>query len=278
MWFTELHHQRVGLSLKVSRVLYSEYSDFQRIDVIDTEQFGKALVLYGSIMITEKDEFVYHEMLSHVPLNVHPKPEKVLIIGGGDGGVLREVTKHSSVQQATMVEIDKKVVEVCKQYFPEVGGFDHPKSRVIFDDGAAFVANTNEKFDVILADTSDPIGPAEVLFQKPFYQSAYDCLSDDGIFVPQSESPLFHQDSVTKIYRNLKSVFPIVRMYLAHIPTYPSALWSFAFCSKKYDPLEDFDENFVSGRLTGMGLKYYNKDIHRACFALPGYVKDLVSS
>ncbi|HEC12555.1 MAG TPA: polyamine aminopropyltransferase [Acidiferrobacteraceae bacterium] len=274
MWFTELHHQRVGLSLKVSRVLYSEYSDFQRIDVIDTEQFGRALVLYGSIMITEKDEFVYHEMLSHVPLHVHPKPEKVLIIGGGDGGALREVTKHDGVQQATMVEIDKQVVEVCKQYFPKVGGFDHPKSRVVIDDGAAFVANTDEKFDVILADTSDPIGPAEVLFQKPFYQSVYDCLNDDGIFVPQSESPLYHQDSVTKIYRNLKSVFPIVRMYLAHIPTYPSALWSFAFCSKKYDPLEDF----YPGRVVDMGFNYYNADIHCACFALPGYVKELVSS
>ena len=274
MWFTELHRGRAGLALKVSQVLYSEVSDFQRIDVLDTEEFGKTLVLYGSIMITEKDEFVYHEMIAHVPLFVHPKPERVLVIGGGDGGAIREVIKHRSVQQATLVEIDRQVVEVSKRFFPQVAsGLEDSRVRIQYDDGARFLADTDEQFDIILADTSDPIGPAEVLFQRPFYQTAYDRLADDGIFVAQSESPWFHQESVTKIYRNLTQVFPIVRMYLAHIPTYPSALWSFAFCSKKYDPLTDFDPR----RADEFACRYYNAEIHNASFALPQYVKELVT-
>lgn len=274
MWFTELHQGRAGLALKVSRVLYSEISDFQRIDVIDTDEYGKALVLYGSIMITEKDEFVYHEMISHVPLAVHPDPARVLVIGGGDGGTIREIMKHERVREATLVEIDRQVVEVCKRFFPEVAcGLDDPRVRILHDDGARFAANDNGQFEVILADTSDPTGPAEVLFQKPFYQSVYDRLTDDGIFVAQSESPWLHRDSVTRIYRNLSATFPIVRMYLAHVPTYPGGLWSFAFCSRKYDPIEHFDV----ARIKGLDCRYYNEDIHRASFALPGYVRDLVA-
>lgn len=273
MWFTELHKGRAGLTLKVSRVLYSEVSDFQRIDVLETEQFGRALVLYGSIMITEQDEFVYHEMISHVPLNVHPKPAQVMIIGGGDGGTLREVMKHEEVEQATMVEIDRQVVEVSRRFFPRVGtAFGHPKALVIYDDAAHFVATTESTYDVILADTSDPIGPAEVLFQRSFYQSVYDRLGEDGIFVPQTESPWLNQESIKKIYQNLRAVFPVVRMYLAHVPTYPGALWSFAFCSKRYDPLADFQAT----RCRQQGLRYYNGDVHRGSFALPTYVQELV--
>ncbi len=274
MWFTELHRERAGLALKVTRVLYSEFSDFQRIDVIETEEFGRALVLYGSIMITEKDEFVYHEMIAHVPLSVHAEPSHVLIIGGGDGGTLREVLRHDRVHKATVVEIDRQVVEVSKRFFPKVAsGFDNPRTDVIYDDGARFLGTSGERFDVILADTSDPVGPAEVLFQRPFYQDAFHRLSDDGILVVQSESPLFNQESVRKIYRNLRAVFPIVRMYLAHVPTYPSALWSFAFCSKRHDPLGDFQ----SERIGFDGLRYYNPDVHQGSFALPNYVRELLA-
>jgi len=274
MWFTELNKERVGLTLKVSRVLYSVVSDFQRIDVIETEEFGKALVLYGSIMITEKDEFVYHEMISHIPLAVHPAPSRVLIIGGGDGGALREVLKHPQVETARIVEIDPKVVEVCKRFFPDLAGcFDDPRAKLIHDDGARFVANAHEKFDLVISDSSDPVGPAEVLFRQSFYRDVFNALDENGIFVAQSESPLFHADNVHKIYKNLRAVFPIVMMYLAHIPTYPSALWSFAFCSKHYHPLDDFrpDAANISG------LHYYNPDIHRGAFALPNYVKTLLS-
>nr|VFK58390.1 MAG: spermidine synthase [Candidatus Kentron sp. TUN]VFK61767.1 MAG: spermidine synthase [Candidatus Kentron sp. TUN]VFK67314.1 MAG: spermidine synthase [Candidatus Kentron sp. TUN] len=274
MWFTEFNKEGAGLTLKVSRVIYSAVSDFQRIDVIETEEFGKALVLYGSIMITEKDEFVYHEMISHIALTVHPTPSRVLIIGGGDGGALREVLKHQRVETATVVEIDPLVVDACKRFFPSVTiGFDDPRAELIHDDGARFVANTLDKFDLVISDSSDPVGPAEVLFQQPFYQDVFNVLDDNGIFVAQSESPLFHASNVRKIYKNLRAVFPTVMMYLAHIPTYPSALWSFAFCSKRYHPLDDFQPE--SAKISG--LHYYNADIHRGAFALPNYVKALLS-
>nr|VFJ93490.1 MAG: spermidine synthase [Candidatus Kentron sp. H]VFJ94304.1 MAG: spermidine synthase [Candidatus Kentron sp. H]VFK00928.1 MAG: spermidine synthase [Candidatus Kentron sp. H] len=273
MWFTELNKAGAGLTLKVSRVLYSAVSDFQRIDVIETEEFGKALVLYGSIMITEKDEFVYHEMISHVALHVHPDPSRVLIIGGGDGGTLREVLKHPRVKTVRMVEIDPEVVAVSKRFFPNVAsGFDDPRAQVTYDDGARFVANTKERFDLVLSDTSDPIGPAEVLFQQGFYRDVFDALNDDGVFVAQTESPAYHADNVRKIYNNLRAVFPTVRMYLAHVPTYPGSLWSFAFCAKRYHPIEDFHPEYAD---IG-GLCYYNADIHRGAFALPNYVKALL--
>lgn len=273
LWFTELHRGRAGLTLKVSRMLYSENSDFQRIDVFETEEFGKVLVLYGAVMLSERDEFVYHEMIAHVPLNVHPKPARVLIIGGGDGGTLREVLRHEEVESATMVEIDRQVVEVSQRFFPQLGtAFAHPKAQVIYDDGAHFVTTTERTFDVVLADTSDPVGPAEVLFQRSFYQQVFDRLSEDGVFVPQTDSPFYNSQSVKQIYQNLRTVFPIVRMYLAHIPTYPSALWSFAFCAKRYHPLDDFRVE----RCGQPGLRYYNAEVHRASFALPNYVKELL--
>jgi spermidine synthase len=171
------------------------------------------------------------------------------------------------------VEIDAQVVEVCKRFFPHLAGaFDDPRSRLLHDDGANYVATCSEKFQVILSDSSDPIGPAEVLFQRTFYQHVYAALAEDGIFVAQTESPFYHQDSVRKIYRNLRAVFPIVRMYLAHIPTYPSALWSFAFCSKGYDPIKDFEPS----RVALAGLRYYNPALHQAAFALPNYVAELI--
>nr|VFJ52542.1 MAG: spermidine synthase [Candidatus Kentron sp. FM]VFJ70063.1 MAG: spermidine synthase [Candidatus Kentron sp. FM]VFK09520.1 MAG: spermidine synthase [Candidatus Kentron sp. FM] len=274
MWFTELNKEGAGLTLKVSRMLYSAVSDFQRIDVIETEEFGKALVLYGSIMLTEKDEFVYHEMISHVPLHVHPDPARVLIVGGGDGGALREVLKHPRVKSTQVVEIDPEIVTVSKRFFPEVAsGFDDPRAKVTHDDGARFVTDTREKFDLVLSDSSDPIGLAEVLFQQTFYRNVFHVLSDDGIFVAQTESPVFHAENVRKIYKNLRSVFPIVMMYLAHIPTYPGSLWSFAFCSKRYHPLDDFQPEYAD--ITD--LEYYNADIHRGAFALPNYTKALLS-
>lgn len=272
VWFTEMHQNRVGLTIKVKKLLYSGESPFQRIDILDTYEFGKMLVLYGSIMITEKDEFVYHEMLSHVPLLTHPNPKQVLVIGGGDGGTVREVVRHPEVERVTLVEIDEMVVQKAKEYFPEVAGqLDNPRVRVMFEDGEKYLATTTEKYDVILCDASDPIGPAEVLFQKPFHQKAYDCLNEDGIFVTQSESPYFHQRTLKKMYDNLRQIFPIVRVYWAYIPTYPSAMWSFTFCSKKYDPIADFDQARCAAIISQ--TRYYNDEIHRAAFALPNFVK-----
>lgn len=274
MWFTELHHGGAGLTLKVKQVLYSKHSDFQRIDVVDTEVYGRALVLYGSIMLTDRDCFIYPEMISHVPLFAHPNPKNVLIIGGGDGGALTETLKHPGIENATMVEIDPQVVEVSKEFFPQLGaGFDDPRATLVFDDGAKFVAESERSFDVIMSDSSDPVGPAEVLFQGQFYRNVHDRLSDDGIFVAQTESPFYHTDSVPKIYRNLREVFPIVRMYTATIPAYPGVVWSFCFCSKKYEPMEKFD----AARVNLAGLRCYNADLHRAAFALPNYVQALIA-
>lgn len=275
VWFTEMHQNRVGLTIKVKRLLYSGESPFQRIDVLDTYEFGKMLVLYGSIMITEKDEFVYHEMLSHVPCFTHPDPKQVLVIGGGDGGTVREVLKHPEVERVTLVEIDQMVVEKSLEYFPEVSyQLKNPKTRILFEDGEKFLATTEEKFDVILCDASDPIGPAEVLFQKKFHQMAYDCLKEDGIFVTQSESPFYHQRTLRRMYDNLKDIFPIVRVYWAYIPTYPSAIWSFTLCSKKYDPVADFDA--VRYEKSNITTKYYNDGIHKAAFVLPNFIKDVL--
>jgi len=275
VWFCELHRKRVGLNIKVKRFLYSGKSPFQEINILDTYEFGRMLVLYGSIMTTEVDEFIYHEMISHVPLGAHPHPRDVLIIGGGDGGTLREVLKHPTVERATLVEIDQMVVEKSQEFLPTIASaFGHPRARVLFEDGEKFLAQCREKFDVILVDASDPVGPAEVLFQKPFHESALHALRDDGIFITQSESPFFHQKTVRSLYRNLGQVFPIVRMYHAYIPTYPSGIWSFAFCSKKYDPFERYAAD--AERWKGVTTKYYNPEVHRAAFALPNFMKDLV--
>lgn len=273
IWFSELHRKSAGLTVKIKDILFSGKSDFQRIEVFDTEVFGRVLVLYGSIMISERDEFIYHEMITHVPLNVHPMPERVLIVGGGDGGTVREVLKHKEVRKVTVVEIDRMVVEVCKKFFPEISaGFDDPKVEVIYNDGARFMAETRELFDVIIVDSSDPVGPAEVLFQKQFYENAYRRLKDDGIMVAQTESPFYDREAISKIYRSFKQVFPIVRMYIASIPTYPSGLWSFGFCSKRFHPIEHFKES----RVEIGGLRYYNPEIHKASFSLPNFVKELV--
>lgn len=272
VWFTELHHRRVGLTIKIKQLLYSGKSPYQRIDVLDSYEFGRMLVLYGSIMVTEKDEFVYHEMLSHVPLFSHPNPKRVLIIGGGDGGALREVLRHKGVR-ATMVEIDEMVVQKSQEYLPTIGtAFESPRAEVLFEDGERFVAHCKEKFDVIIVDASDPVGPAEVLFQKPFHKQVARCLTSNGIFVTQSESPFFHQKTVRAIQRNLREIFPIVRLYTASIPTYPSGLWSFTFCSNKVDPVAHFKESRV--RAARLKTKYYNAGIHRAAFALPSFMEE----
>lgn len=275
VWYTELHNGNSGLTVKVKRLVESVQSKYQRIDILDTEDFGKMLVLYGSIMVAEKDLNSYNEMITHVPLFTHPEPNRVLIIGGGDGGALTNVMKHPEVKKCVMCEIDKMVVEVSKKHFPQLaGGFNDKRAQVVFKDGKKYIENCKKKFDLVLLDLSDPIGPAAELFQKSFHRTVYDRLSDDGIMVAQSESPYYNRKTVAQMFRNLREIFPIVKMYTSFVPVYPSCYWSYAFCSKKYDPIDDFDEK----RYTKLKLKneYYNKDIHFGCFALPNFVKRLI--
>ena len=276
MWITELHQGKSGLTFKVSRVLESFQSEFQRIEVIETEDFGTTLVLYGSLMASEKDTNAYNEMIAHVPLFVHPNPKEVLIIGGGDVGSATNVLMHPEVGRCTVCEIDKMVVEVSRKYFPRLTkGLADPRCNMVYQDGKIFVKEAKEKFDVVILDLSDPVGPAADLFQKSFHQQVFDMLGKDGILIAQSESPLFNPETVQMMYKNLREIFPIVRMYTCHMPIYPSCLWSFAFCSKKYDPLEDFDAaRYENTKLTD--CQYYNDQIHFASFALPTYVQKLI--
>ena len=201
VWYSELHEGLSGLTVKVERVVESLQSDFQRIDILESKDFGRLLVLYGSLMAADRDNNAYNEMITHVPLFVHPNPKRALIIGGGDCGALTEILKHPEVQECVMCEIDKMVVEVSKKYFPYLTtGADDSRAKLVFQDGKEYIANGKDKFDVIMLDLSDPVGPAEELFQEPFYRNVYNRLNDDGILVAQSESPFFNQRSVKGIY------------------------------------------------------------------------------
>jgi spermidine synthase len=275
VWYSELHDGLSGLTIKVDRIVESTQSDFQRIDVLQTEDFGKMLVLYGSLMVCDRDNNAYNEMIAHVPLFSHPAPRRVLIIGGGDCGALTEVMKHPEVERCLMCELDEMVVATARRHFPELcRGLEDSRAELIFQDGKKFIENTDEKFDVIILDLSDPVGPAADLFQKAFHQKVFERLNDDGILVAQSESPFYNQKTVRSLYANLNQIFPIVRMYTCFMPIYPSGLWSFAFCSKKYDPIDDFDEQRCSA--LALSTQYYNAETHRGAFALPQFIRDLV--
>ena len=276
VWYSELHNHNSGLTLKVSRLVESTQSDFQRIDVIENEDFGKLLVLYGSLMVADNDNNAYNEMITHVPLFSHPKPERVLIIGGGDCGALTEVIKHPEVKECVMCEIDEMVVEVTKRHLPHLtAGTSDPRAKLIFQDGQKYIEEGTDKFDLILLDLSDPIGPAADLFQKSFHQNVHDRLNDGGIMVAQSESPFYNQGTVKALYKNFRDIFPLVKMYTCFMPIYPSTYWSFAFCSKGPDPLKDFDE--ARWNKLALTTRYYNADIHRSAFALPQFVKNLLA-
>lgn len=273
LWYTEKQTPSVGITCKISRTLHDEQTEFQHMAVIDTEQFGRMLVLDGMVMTTIKDEFVYHEMISHVALNTHPNPENVLVIGGGDGGAIREVIKHPKVKKTTLVEIDGRVVEVSKNLLPDIAValMGNPKVEVLIDDGIAHIKNKENVYDVILVDSTEPIGPAEGLFALEFYRQIYKALKEDGIMVAQTESPFFNNDLISRVYKDISSVFPLTKLYLANIPTYPSGLWSFTMGSKRWDP-----EQIEESKLPHLDTKYYCPEIHRSVFKLPKFVQNLL--
>ena len=274
VWYSELHEHTAGLTLKIDRVVETTNSKFQRIDVVENKFFGKMLVLYGSLMCCDNDNNAYNEMITHVPLFAHKNPKRMLIIGGGDCGALTEALKHPELSECVMCEIDEQVVEVSKRHFPYLTkGLSDKRAKVLYQDGKHFIEQGSDLFDVVSLDLSDPVGPAADLFQKSFHQKVFNRLNPDGIMVAQSESPFFHKGAVKSLYKNLREVFPVVRMYTAFMPIYPSAYWSFAFCSKKYDPLEDFDVSRYEKLKSQLDTKYYNGEIHRAAFALPQFVK-----
>ena len=273
-WITEEQTPHLHLSAEVDQIMYSGQSDFQKIEVAHSLQYGNMLVLDGVFQTSEKEEFVYHEMMSHVPLFLHPNPKHVLIIGGGDGGVARECVRHDAVETVTMVEIDGKVVELAKEYLPTISAAmrdNHPKLTVTIGDGLAHVAEKENYYDVIIVDCSDPIGPGEGLFQEPFYKDVYKALKADGLFVQQTESPFLHQPLIHDVFDVVERNFPIARLYTAFIPLYPAGMHCFTLGSKKYDPL-----TWTPNRPLNFETKYYNQDIQKAAFALPNFVKDIL--
>jgi spermidine synthase len=272
LWFTEKQTEKFGITAKIKNTLHSEQTEFQKLDMIETEEFGNMLVLDGMVMTTEKDDFVYHEMVAHVPLFTHPHPENVLVVGGGDGGVIREVLKHPSVKKATLVEIDGKVIEYSKKYLPSIAGdLDDPRVEVKVDDGFMHIAQSENEYDVIMVDSTEPVGPAVNLFSKGFYSGISKALKEDGIFVAQTDNPWFKAELISQVSSDVKEIFPVTRLYIANIPTYPSGMWTFTIGSKKHDPLEISEDRFHE-----IDTKYYTKELHKAAFVLPKFVGDLV--
>ncbi|MCM1334525.1 MAG: polyamine aminopropyltransferase [Eubacterium sp.] len=277
LWFTERHTPFVQFSIKVDRQLYSGQSEFQRIDVFDSKEFGRFLTLEGYMMLTEKDEFIYHEMITHVPAAVHPDPRRVLVIGAGDGGVVRELTRYPEIEHIDLVEIDELVIEVCRKYLPVTAcRFDDPRVHIFIEDGVKYIRRCENKYDIIIVDSTDPFGPGEGLFTKEFYGSCYRALKEDGIMVNQHESPFYTEDAAAmqRAHKRIVESFPISKVYQAHIPTYPSGHWLFGFASKKYHPTRDFSA--AKWNLRGLDTKYYNTELHVGAFALPNYVEALL--
>ena len=277
LWFTERHTNGVNFSIKVDRQLFSGQSEFQRIDIFDSKEFGRFLALDGYMMLTEKDEFIYHEMIVHVPMAVHPNVKKVLVIGAGDGGVIRELCRYETIETIDMVEIDELVVEVSKKYLPTTACcFDDPRLNIFYQDGLRFVRTKENEYDLIIVDSTDPFGPGEGLFTKEFYGNCFKALNETGIMVNQHESPFYQTDAIAmqRAHKRIVESFPISRVYQAHIPTYPSGHWLFGFASKKYHPIKDFQKTKWNAR--GMKTKYYNTGIHIGSFALPNYVEELL--
>ncbi|WP_127836531.1 polyamine aminopropyltransferase [Clostridium prolinivorans] len=273
LWYTENQTPNVKFSMKVKSHLYSAKSPFQQIDVIDTYEFGRVLVIDGWTMLTEKDEFIYHEMITHVALATNPEIKKVLVIGAGDGGTVRELTRYNSIEKIDMVEIDETVVMVAKEFLPFTANkLDDPRVNLYFEDGIKFVEGKNNEYDLVIVDSTDPIGPGEGLFTTEFYKNCSNALTENGILVNQGESPYYQKDAreMKRAFSKLKKIFPICEAYQYHMPTYPSGHWIFGFASKKLHPIKDFNgENWEK---LGLKTKYYNKRIHVGAFALPNYV------
>lgn len=280
-WFGE--RERVGLEqrIRVRGVLHGRRSDYQSIYVLDTVPFGRALILDGVLQTTEMDEFIYHEMMVHPALISLVQPERVLIVGGGDGGCLRRALEHSP-REVVHVELDRAVVEACRRYLPRVssGAFDDPRVDLLFADGYEFVEKAQEPFDAIIVDLTDPFppGPSLRLFTAEFYHAIRRILKEGGLMVTQSSSPLLLTGELLRIYANLKAVFPLVRVYLAPVPSYPGVLWSFTLASGGNDPLA-LDEATVRQRLEARGIssRYYSPQMHLASFTLPPFLAGLLA-
>lgn len=276
LWHIERQSEGTDLRIRIEKILFEHQSEYQSIRVIETETFGRILVVDGYIMMTEKDEFIYHEMMAHVPMSVIGEPSRALVIGGGDGGVVRELVRHECLQRVDLVEIDGDVIVTSERFFPSVAsGLSDPRVTVRIEDGIRFVAEAEEEYDLIIVDSTDPFtGPGEGLFTEEFYRDCSRILRKGGILVNQHESPYYCENaSVAKeMHGKMRRAFPICTVYQAYIPTYPSGHWLFGFASKDVDPPGDA----VPGRMDGIDTRYFNEEVRKASFALPNYVRELL--
>lgn len=273
-WLIEKESETLHVRHRILDVIHQERSEFQEIAVVDTADFGRILVLDGVIQTTLRDEFIYHEMLAHVPLFTHRSPRRVLVIGGGDGGTVREALRHPEVESVDLVEIDGRVVEVSREFLPELSsGLDDPRVTVHIEDGAQFVAEAVGEYDVILIDAPDPVGPAETIFSDSFYADVRAALRDGGIMSAQTESPFMFSETVSTIYRRIGTAFDACRLYLAQVPTYSLGLWSFTLAAAE-EALLDLPPRPSDHIET----RYYSSAVHQAAFALPPFVEEVLAS
>lgn len=272
MWLKENQISDPVLHYKFTKTLLNKKTPFQELTIVQSETLGNILLLDGIVQTTEKDEYVYHEMITHIPLFTHPNPKKVLVVGGGDGGTIREVLKHPSIEKAVLCEIDEEVIKASKEFLPTIScGLDNPKCEIFIGDGIKYVHEHKNEFDIIIIDSTDPFGAAEGLFGGSFYKEIYQALTDKGIFVAQTETPFYLPEVVKKVYNDAKTIFPITKLFMAAIPTYPSGYWSFTIGSKKLDPTVSNLSDTID-----IETKYYTKALHKASFVLPKFVEDLI--
>ena len=277
LWFSEFHTPDVKHSMRVTRHYYSKKSEYQQIDIFETPEFGKVLALDGNVMLTERDEFIYDEMITHVPMAVHPHIEDVLVIGAGDGGVVRELARYDQVKRIDLVEMDPDVVDACRTYLPEnASRLNDSRVHIYYDNALRYIRRCTNQYDLIIVDSTDPFGPSEGYFTREFYGICYNALREDGIMVNQQGSPFYSPEAgaMKRSHMRIVTTFPISRVYQAHIPTYAAGYWLFGFASKKYHPIDDLDaEKWLS---LNLGTKYYTTKLHVGAFYLPAFLEKML--
>ncbi|MBE9558451.1 MAG: polyamine aminopropyltransferase [Proteobacteria bacterium] len=278
-WSEETLHDGLRIKIRIDNLLFDSKTEHQRLQLFESKAFGRVLTLDSVVQTTESDEFIYHEMMAHLPILAHGKAKRVLIIGGGDGGMAEEVLKHESVEHVTMVEIDAGVVEFSKQYLPNIcrQAFDDPRLNLVIADGAKFVAGTDERFDVAIIDSTDPIGPAEVLFTEAFYGNVKRCLNEGGVVATQNGVPFLQGDELTATLAAFRKLFRDPTCYLATVPTYVGGPMAFGWGTDDAS-LRQVSEETLAERFAAAGFKtrYYTPAVHKAAFALPPYIQDMI--
>ncbi|ADE56484.1 MAG: polyamine aminopropyltransferase [Aminobacterium colombiense] len=270
LWVTEEQTSNMKLSLRINQILINKKSEYQDILLVETFEYGRMLILDGAIQIAERDEFCYSEMMAHIVLCAHPSPKRVLIVGGGDGGVLREVLRHKEVEKATLIDIDKEVINASKKYLPTIScAMDDPRADVQSMDALAYISSVSNEFDVAIIDSTDPVDFAAGLFEADFYSDVKRALKEDGMMLAQTESPFSDSNVVVGAFQEIKKVYPITSLCWGAMPTYPTGIWTYTIGSKKLDPS-------VPRCPAPEGTKYYTTEIHKAAFVLPPFLKKLL--